>query len=297
MNPLLMKIADGTSFFVGMTVVMAAVLAQVWLKQRLFRALLSIAIFAGVLLVILSSTPLPISEYVVWLLLLVAAIVTLCMGQSRWDGMRVRLLGVGLFAIFSLMLCLQEWRYRWEPTIHVGPAQQIYIIGDSLSAGVGRGEKVWPAVLAERTGLTVTNLAVGGAKIKGAPAQARAVTRDGAVVILEIGGNDVLGNGKAPSETAVFSSELEQLLETLSSRHHRIAMFELPLPPLSGGYGRAQRRLAGMYGVALIPKAVLADTLALPDGTLDGLHLSQKGHDYLAGRVQALLESVSNLPR
>lgn len=289
MNPLLMKVADGTSFFAGMLIVLAAIVTQVWLRRRVVRSMLSIVAFLGVLLVVLSSTPLPTGEYVVWLLFLAGAIITLYRQRSSWEGLRVRLLAVGLFTAVSLMLCLQELHYRWSPRILVTAAQPVYVIGDSLSSGIGRGEKVWPDVLAERSGLTVKNLAVGGSKLQNAMAQARTVPPDNVLVILEIGGNDVLGNGKAPTETAVFYRHLEDLLKVLASRHPRMTMFELPLPPFGNGYGKAQRQLAGKYGVTLIPKTCLAGALALPDGTLDGLHLSQKGHDYLAAHVNSLL--------
>ena len=42
-------------------------------------------------------------------------------------------------------------------------------------------------------------------------------------------------------------------------------------------------------GVTLIPKRYLVNAFAGKDNTIDGLHLSQKGHDALAGEVFDLL--------
>lgn len=289
MNPLVMKLADGSAFFVGMGAVVLAVVAMVWLRQRSIRTAISLVVLLGVLLIVLSSTPLPIGQYVVWGLFLTGAMVTVYRHRPLWEGMRIRLLAVGLFVALSAMLSLQEMRFHWGPTIPVRADQRVYVIGDSLSAGIGQKERVWPAVLGDRTGLSVTNLAVGGAKLADALNQARTIEQYGALVLVEIGGNDILGNGKPPTETATFYRRLEELLALLTRRQLRIAMFELPLPPFGNGYGKAQRKLAAKYNVDLIPKSYLADTLALPEGTIDGLHLSQKGHDYLAGRVTNLL--------
>ena len=67
------------------------------------------------------------------------------------------------------------------------------------------------------------------------------------------------------------------------------AMFELPLFPFQNAYGRAQRAVAKRHAVALIPRRHFARVLGMKDGTLDGLHLTQKGHDEMARRVAALL--------
>lgn len=65
-------------------------------------------------------------------------------------------------------------------------------------------------------------------------------------------------------------------------------MFELPLPPFHNGYGQAQRALAKKYNVTLIPKDWLASVIAKTGNTLDGLHLSQKGHNALAASLLSM---------
>jgi len=66
-------------------------------------------------------------------------------------------------------------------------------------------------------------------------------------------------------------------------------MFELPLPPFRAGFSRAQRELARKHNVTLLPRSVLADVLGMRGATVDGLHLSQKGHDALARSVGRLI--------
>jgi len=66
-------------------------------------------------------------------------------------------------------------------------------------------------------------------------------------------------------------------------------LFELPLPPFSNAYGRVQRALAAQYRVTLIPKRCLTAVFGVQGSTLDGLHLSQVGHNALADRVNSML--------
>jgi len=67
-------------------------------------------------------------------------------------------------------------------------------------------------------------------------------------------------------------------------------MFELPLLPFCNAFGRAQRILAKKHEVTLIPKSYMTKVFSLKGGTLDGLHLSQKGHNALANSVYSLLK-------
>lgn len=66
-------------------------------------------------------------------------------------------------------------------------------------------------------------------------------------------------------------------------------MFELPLIPFHNSFGTAQRSLAKKYRVALLPKRFLTKVFGIAGGTLDGLHLSQAGHDALAGEIQGVI--------
>jgi lysophospholipase L1-like esterase len=58
---------------------------------------------------------------------------------------------------------------------------------------------------------------------------------------------------------------------------------------LKNSFGHAQRIIASKYGVALLPKRYFARVLGTPGGTLDGLHLSQAGHDAMAGIIAEVI--------
>jgi acyl-CoA thioesterase-1 len=76
----------------------------------------------------------------------------------------------------------------------------------------------------------------------------------------------------------------------LAAGNNQIVMFELPLLPFFNDFGKAQRSLAKKHNVILMPKHYLTDVFGLKDATLDGLHLSQKGHDALANSIYGLFK-------
>jgi len=158
----------------------------------------------------------------------------------------------------------------------------VFVLGDSISAGVGASkEGTWPQLLSARLNLSVSNLAQPGATLADGASQARAIPKDPAIVLVELGGNDLLG-GAAPER---FGTDLRSLLATLMSRDHRLLMFELPLLPFQNAFGRIQREACKEYGVTLVPRSILAGAIALPGHASDGLHLSAQGHSWLAARM------------
>ena len=120
-----------------------------------------------------------------------------------------------------------------------------------------------------------------------ASALKRARTYDitASVVVVEIGGNDLLGSTPA----AQFEKDLDALLEFLYAPNRQVVMLELPLPPFFHRFGRIQRAAAEKYGVLLVPKRVFLSVLAGSGATLDSVHLSQTGHQHMSDSVWSLI--------
>ena len=138
------------------------------------------------------------------------------------------------------------------------------------------------------TAIRVKNLARMGAEVPDALKMADEAQREDRLVLIEIGGNDLI----AGISSTEFSSNLESLLRRLTMPGRTIAMFELPLLPTRIGVGQSQRRLASQYGVWLIPKRCFTDVLGGANATSDGLHLSPQGARKMAALVAKILAPV-----
>ncbi|MEM9657126.1 MAG: GDSL-type esterase/lipase family protein, partial [Planctomycetota bacterium] len=108
------------------------------------------------------------------------------------------------------------------------------------------------------------------------------------VVVIEIGGNDILGFTSARE----FAKHLDELLAFVTAEERQVVMFELPLPPFYHEYGRIQRELAQKHDVRLAPRRIFLSVLAGDDSTLDTIHLSQAGHQVMADTVWNLVRSA-----
>lgn len=273
-------------FFVGLALSAVMCLLKLKTNLRLANCVVTVLALVGGIVVALSATPIHVLIQAIWGALLIAALVILNRDSEKMRKARVGLAGALL--VCSLILAAIEIPYRSAPPIHMSRDQVIYVIGDSISAGCGGDITNWPEVLAEKQGLSVANLALAGATVKSALRQADGIVAENAVVILEIGGNDLLGRTTSQD----FGIGLEQLLAKVSGSDRRIVMFELPLFPFGNRFGQHQRKLAKQFNVLLIPKRYMAHVIGAPDATMDGLHLSQHGQNLMAETVWDLMETI-----
>jgi acyl-CoA thioesterase-1 len=164
------------------------------------------------------------------------------------------------------------------------------VIGDSVTAGMGASDKSlrWPTLLAKEHNLNIQDISHPGETAASALKRAKSQQIASPVVILEIGGNDLLGD----TTSAQFSRDLDGLLAYVCARGRQVIMFELPLPPFQNEYGRIQRSLARKHNVHLVPKRVLLSILAANDSTIDTIHLTQAGHECMAASVWELVKSA-----
>lgn len=254
---------------------------RLWVNKRFWVILLTVLWLLGISLVVLSAAPVSCWLYGFWFGLCIATRVALNSHTSSRRKIWVTI----AFAIFSLIVCLVELPFHLAKAISVSKNQTIYVIGDSISAGIGEKERTWPGVLGDLSGVRDVNLAVPGATLETAMYQANKITSTNSLILVEIGGNDLLGH----TDSHAFFVQLDKLLGNLESKNSRVVMFELPLLPFWNHYGRTQRILAEKYDVTLIPKSYLVEAFAGKGNTIDGLHLTQKGHDELANSVYGLL--------
>ncbi len=273
---------DGRSFIAGNLLGVLGLGLSLLPQQRRWLPLAGRGLcLVGLVLVLASAMPLPPWLYVLWGILVAAGL------GASWLAPRLRLdrVAVTLTAmvgtIFFMLVDFPNWQI---PGVNLPIDLPIHVVGDSLSAGIGN-ESPWCARLKLDGHHPVRNAAVAGATAATAMRQAESLPAEASLVMLEIGGNDLL-NG---TSSADFGRDLDALLTRLKNDNRMIVMFELPLPPGYNGYGLQQRRLAKQHECLLIPRLLLAQILCTPDCTCDGLHLSPKGHQMLADAVARIL--------
>ncbi len=194
---------------------------------------------------------------------------------------------VVVIAFVSISLA-NELSWRRQPHFEEPSPRTLVIFADSLTAGIGENEATtWPNLLSREHGIQVVDHSRMGATVGSELKRLDELALVEGVILIELGGNDVLGS----TTVSDFENELNQFLSQVTASGQSVIMFELPVPPLFNRFGSVQRRLAKRYSVQLIPKRELAKILASPENTLDTIHLSQLGHEQMA---RSVWDQISN---
>jgi len=279
---LVYHIVCGQAFFTGVGLLILAAVSSTR-SRPIFSRITVLSFLVGVIAVVVSSTPIPYWYYGI------AVAVSLAWIASRFKKHWRRRAAYALAAVW-LVAALIELPYHFTPSLQPTPTRTITIIGDSVTAGVGDDEtaETWPSILAREHKLQVQDISHVGETAASALKRAKSHAIESSVVVVEIGGNDLLGS----TTSTQFARDLNDLLAHLAAADRQIIMFELPLPPFYHEYGRVQRSVAAKHNVTLVPKRVFLSVIAGRDSTLDTIHLSQSGHQFMADCVWRLVKSA-----
>lgn len=282
MNWLVFHIASGQAFFTGVALVILAAFASTW-SHASRRRITAFCFLIGSIAIVVSSTAIPIWVYVVAGLVTLAWIASAVLKKWRRGSAYA-------VAVAWLVAALIEAPYHVTPSLQPVSSRSIAVIGDSITAGMGGDDKseTWPSILARTRNLNVQDISHAGETAASALKRVKSQPITAPVVIVEIGGNDLLGSTTA----AQFADDLDALLSHLAAPNRQVVMFELPLPPFCHEYGRVQRTFAARHNVILVPKRVLLSILAGSDSTVDTIHLTQVGHHAMADCVWHLVRSA-----
>jgi acyl-CoA thioesterase I len=275
-------LANGSAFFISMTILLLLVVTSRFFKGILGTLGRDLFVLIAWVFLILSATPIPRG---VFALLTLAMFVWVILEHmvSLAKAHRITRPIAGGFCVLVIAL---EFVAILAPNVPSGKYSRVYIIGDSISAGIGtEGITPWPLVLGQSRGVEIVDLSMPGATTDSALLAVQQCEFQDGLVILEIGGNDMFG-GVSPEW---FESNLEKLLQRVSGPGRSVVMLELPLMPFHTDLGRVQRRLADRHNVTLIPKRFFANVLGSENGTIDGLHLSNAGHERMSEMLWYLL--------
>jgi acyl-CoA thioesterase-1 len=278
-------IGSGQAFFSGIALLQLAGLVAFVRRGRWLRFCRVALACAGAILVAVSSTPLPARFYGI------AGLVTLAwVAAEGFLTLKQRRLGLvlrcAMLAVWWLGIALELPFHRMQALPRL-PHAQLFLIGDSLSAGINGETETWPKLFSRTHHVVLADLSRSGADAATAMRQAEQVTGSGpnSLVLVEIGGNDVL----RATRPDAFERALDVLLAKLRDGGRTVVMFELPLPPFHNGYGATQRRLAKQHGVFLVPKRLLIGILTTDGATLDSIHLSRRGHELMSETVWEII--------
>lgn len=280
---LVYHVASGHAFFSGSVLTATSVVLRASLAETSrWRRMAAVVAITGTLFIAISATPLPWFAYgLLTLSLLIWGIM-----DGRETPRRRRAIIRGTMVAVVTTLCAIELPYHVSPSIPHQSPQALAIIADSVTAGIGEKEAVtWPNLIADQFNIVVHDHSQMGATVSSARKQASQLVAEDDIVVLEIGGNDLLG-GTTPE---AFATSLDALLADVAQPGRTVIMFELPLPPTFNRFGQIQRRLAAKHEVTLVPKRVLMGVLTGSDATLDSIHLSQSGHDRMAEAVWSIV--------
>lgn len=283
MNPLVMHFASGWSFYSGLILILLSIALSLLDKSFLLKIIFRVGLLLGMFAVFCSSVPLPYLPFLIFISIFF--LITLAHLESY--AMRRVLVGLRILIVLLCLLAgLIEGRHWVVPQLPRGNFDKLYIVGDSISAGIGfQGEKVWAELISKQHGIKTVNLSVGGATLSSAISSTDGIRDEKAIVLLEIGGNDILRR----TSLKKFEENLDTLLKKTCLPGRTVVMFELPLPPFNSRFSASQREICRRYGVYLIPRRVFSEILTGDVKSTDGLHLSNYGHEHMADTVWGIM--------
>jgi len=164
----------------------------------------------------------------------------------------------------------------------------IVCLGDSITSGVGAEPgPAYPSLLQSRLGTEVVNEGVSGDTAEEGLARVDEVlTADPWLVVVELGGNDIL-NRIPPERT---EAALRQIVQRLLAAKVAVLLVELDIP-FAGRYAEIYERLGDDFDVPVLDD-ILGDILTDARLKADPIHPNAQGHEVLAAALAEEIEPM-----
>jgi acyl-CoA hydrolase len=168
------------------------------------------------------------------------------------------------------------------------PGKTIVCLGDSITSGVGAEPgQPYPALLAAKLNREVINEGVPGDTAEDGLARVdQALAHDPWMVIVELGGNDILRR-VPPGRT---EAALRQVLDRLLAARVVPVLVELEVP-FAGRYSDVFERIEDDYDIPVVEEA-LGEILLDPALKADPIHPNAQGHVELAEAIADVVEPI-----
>lgn len=168
------------------------------------------------------------------------------------------------------------------------PGSTIVVLGDSMAAGVGSGPgQAYPDLLAAQLRTTVVNSGVSGNTTADGLARLDDVLReDPWMVIVELGGNDILR--RVPPEQT--ESNLRAILDRVLGARAVPVLVEVDAP-FAGRYREIYERLGDEYDVPVV-EDIVGEILRSPTLKSDQIHPNAEGQRLIAEAIAGEIEPI-----
>jgi lysophospholipase L1-like esterase len=288
MSRIALYFASGESLYLGAALLLLAVAVPVLLKRTWVLRIRNVVAWIALVFMVMACPPFAQVVDLIFVALFLLWFITSNHASLSQTSKGLQSGSTLILAAFLLVVTAIEFSHRRMPTITGSTSDHLVVIGDSISSGIDPRLPAWPLVLQQTCGAEVRNLARPGAQVSEGLLIARGLTDGDHLVLIEIGGNDLL-MGVSSDE---YGKALDALLSNVTLPNRTVLMFELPLLPNKIAYGRIQRHLSAQYRVLLIPKRYFAQVIGDASATTDGLHLSDSGAHRMAALVAQVLSPV-----
>jgi lysophospholipase L1-like esterase len=236
--------------------------------------------------------------------LMQVSVVTAIAFGLMWAGSRAgrRPLRVALALASPVAYALLgAWAYGlWVPweRREAHPNGPVVFLGDSLTAGLGDDEPgLYVSRLREQFSTKLVNAGVAGDESVDALARLESdvLSRRPRLVVVMIGGNDVLASPSVPPRE--LKANISEIVRRLAKEGIDVVLVEVPGGAIFDRYLGAYVSVARRYRVLLIGEGMLRRIFLLSHlYTSDGIHLNAKGHALVARRVGRVLQRKFNVP-
>ena len=173
------------------------------------------------------------------------------------------------------------------------PAAEFVAFGDSLVVGFGTTSgNNFVSVLSSRLGISIANAGRNGDTTGSAlnRLQTEVIARQPRVVIVLLGGNDLLQNVPLQQRVANITSIAQQIRATGAT----LILVGLGNDPLDA-YGGALPGIASQSGSVHVP-GILEGIFGVPSLMFDSVHPNDAGHRIMADRLEPALRATLTQP-
>lgn len=206
---------------------------------------------------------------------------------------------VWIVAVLLVIVAGGWWSQRGPTIVNAPPGSgPIVAFGDSLTAGYGASsrDKSYPSVLSDLIDRPVINRGVGGDRVADGWARLEkdVLAEKPSIVLLGLGGNDLLGQRGAGREQAGDNldeafSQLGQMIERIQAQGAMVVLLGIKGQALVANIAWRYEALADQYGCVYM-EDMLDGLQHNPAMMYDAIHPNDAGYARIAERAAKLLQ-------